>query len=125
MIEYRYFRLEAKDANITISDLTGQGWRIHTFVPNLGVVSILFEREAEVQCGICSKSGHTSDEHGTQPLPGAWMVYDYDHGPYFIGLEETIQAATRAVTRMGYGKVGFYPFGMELREAVQAWEARL
>lgn len=54
---------------------------------------------------------------------GAWLVYDYDHGPYAISLHDSAEGAARKAARQGYGRVGFWPFGLELREAVDQWES--
>ena len=54
---------------------------------------------------------------------GAWLVYDYDHGPYAISLHASAEDAARGAARQGYGRVGRWPYGMELREAVSLWEA--
>jgi hypothetical protein len=54
---------------------------------------------------------------------GAWMIYDYDHGPYAISLHDTAEDAARKAARQGYGKVGFWPSGVELSEAVKRWES--
>ena len=56
---------------------------------------------------------------------GGWLVYDYDHGPYAISLHGNAELAARKAARQGYGKVGFWPFGMELRDAVDLWEGRV
>lgn len=55
---------------------------------------------------------------------GAWLIYDYDHGPYAIALHSSAESAAREAARQGYGKVGFWPFGAELGDAVKAWESR-
>jgi hypothetical protein len=57
-------------------------------------------------------------------VPGVWLVYDYDHGPYAISIHEDAPTAARVAARQGYGKVGFWPLDSELREAVDAWERR-
>lgn len=58
-------------------------------------------------------------ERGT----GAWLIYDWDHGPYAISLHGTSEDAARDAARQGYGKVGWWPFGSDLRDAIKAWEA--
>lgn len=57
--------------------------------------------------------------------PGAWLVYDYSHGPYAISLHESAPVAARKAARQGYGKVGYWPFDLELSDAVDAWEGRV
>lgn len=65
-------------------------------------------------------------EHTTEnDAPGAWLVYDHDMGPYAISLHDSAPSAARDAARQGYGRVGFWPFGMELREAVDLWEGRV
>lgn len=60
---------------------------------------------------------------GTAALEGAWLIYSWDHGPYAIALHASAEEAAREAARQGYGSVGFWPFGMELADAVKAWEA--
>jgi hypothetical protein len=55
--------------------------------------------------------------------PGAWVIYDYDHGPYAIALYADCEGAARGAAQRGYGKVGFWPFGEEFGDAMTAWEA--
>lgn len=55
---------------------------------------------------------------------GDWVVYDYDNGPYAIALYANAEGAARHAARQGYGRVGFWPFGTELREAIATWEGR-
>lgn len=57
----------------------------------------------------------------TEPT-GVWMVYYDDYGPRFESMHTDIVEAVRIVSQRGYGKVGWLPFGMELAEAVTAWE---
>jgi len=53
---------------------------------------------------------------------GVWLTYDYDNGPYAISLHSDAIAAAREAAQRGYGKVGFWPFGMDLADAVKRWE---
>lgn len=55
-------------------------------------------------------------------MKGAWVVYDYDQGPFAIALFERAEEAAKAAATRGYGRVGFWPFGLELAEAVKTWE---
>lgn len=55
---------------------------------------------------------------------GDWVVYDYDNGPYAMALYTNAEAAARHAARQGYGRVGFWPFGTELRDAIATWEGR-
>lgn len=55
-------------------------------------------------------------------MKGAWLVYDYDYGPFAIALFESAEAAAKAAASQGYGRVGFWPYGLELAEAVKTWE---
>lgn len=64
-------------------------------------------------------------ESAENDAPGSWLVYDYDYGPYAISLHESAEIAARGAARQGYGRVGFWPYGMELREAVDLWEGRV
>lgn len=59
----------------------------------------------------------------TEP-EGVWMVYDYDNGPHVLSLWPSAEAAVRAIAGLGYGRVGFFPLGVELREAVRTWESQ-
>jgi hypothetical protein len=63
-------------------------------------------------------------EHTAEKDAGAWLVYDYDHGPYAISLHVSAEEAARSAARQGYGKVGFWPFGADMADAVKAWEGR-
>ncbi len=58
-----------------------------------------------------------------EDVPGAWLVYCYDDGPYAISLHATAEEASRAAARQGYGTVGWWPFGTEMATAVKDWEA--
>lgn len=60
----------------------------------------------------------------SESTEGIWMIYDYDGGPYVISLHATAETAARASARQGYGRVGFWPFDLELRDAVARWEGR-
>lgn len=53
---------------------------------------------------------------------GAWLVYDYGHEALAIALFMTPNAAAKYQARLGYGRVGYWPYGMELSEAVKKWE---
>lgn len=55
---------------------------------------------------------------------GVWMIYDHDWGTYVMSLHDNVEDATREVARQGYGKVGFWPLGMQREDAVKAWESR-
>jgi hypothetical protein len=55
---------------------------------------------------------------------GAWVVYEYDHGPYAIALYATAEDAARHAARAGYGKAAPWPFGLELSDAIKEWESR-
>lgn len=55
---------------------------------------------------------------------GAWVIYDYDHGPYAIALHATCEQAAREAARQGYGRVAQWPFGVEFADAIKAWESR-
>lgn len=83
--------------------------------------------------------GHHSPHHGypedirailALPRPeadrptGAWMVYDYDYGPYVISLHASAEEAARAAAKQGYGRVGYWAYGTQLRQAVEEWEGR-
>jgi hypothetical protein len=54
---------------------------------------------------------------------GGWVRYEWDYGPYAIALHESAEEAARASARSGYGKVAFWPFGVEFTDAIKAWEA--
>lgn len=56
--------------------------------------------------------------------PGVWLLYDYDSGPYAQAIYASPDQAARAQARQGYGRVGFWPLGLDLREAVDWWEGR-
>lgn len=62
-----------------------------------------------------------SEHDGEQ---GAWVVYDHDHGPYAISLHASAATAARKAARAGYGKVGWWPYGTDLADAIKAWEAQ-
>jgi hypothetical protein len=55
--------------------------------------------------------------------PDAWVVYDYNHGPYAISLHATAEAATKATAGGGFGRIAPWYFGTEFNEAIRAWEA--
>ena len=59
---------------------------------------------------------------GTQSA--AWLVYAWDYGPYAISLHDSPQDAAREAAVAGYGNVARWPFGMELADAITAWEGR-
>lgn len=56
--------------------------------------------------------------------PGAWVTYDWDNGPYAIALYDNAIDAARAAARQGYGRVGFWAFGVEFRDAINTWEGK-
>lgn len=58
----------------------------------------------------------------TRP-PGVWMLYYDDYGPRLESIHTSIEPPVREVSGRGYGKVGWLPYGVELQEAVRAWEA--
>lgn len=53
---------------------------------------------------------------------GSWVVYDIDHGPYAIALHDNVLDAVYDVSRRGYAKIAFWPFGLELADAIRRWE---
>lgn len=55
---------------------------------------------------------------------GVWILYDYDVGSYIISIYPDIVPAARQAARQAYGRVGFWPFGMERDEAITWWEGR-
>lgn len=55
---------------------------------------------------------------------GIWILYDYDVGSYIISVHPDIVPAARQAARQAYGRVGFWPFGMERDEAINWWEGR-
>ncbi|MCF6376941.1 hypothetical protein L2K70_04935 [Nocardioides KLBMP 9356] len=57
-------------------------------------------------------------------VPGAWVVYDHDMGPYAIALHHDAVSAARDSAQRGYGKVGFWAFGVEFADAIKVWEGR-
>lgn len=71
-------------------------------------------------------SGLDPDEKGLTltPTSSPWVVYDRDNGPFAISVHPNCEDAVRAVARYGYGKVARWPFGMELQEAIETWEAQ-
>ena len=54
--------------------------------------------------------------------PGVWLIYDYDRGPYAQSIHASAAEAAREAAQQGYGRVGFWPLGMELGDAVKVWE---
>lgn len=54
----------------------------------------------------------------------AWVVYDYDSGPYAIALHGTAEDAARDAARRGYGKVGRWVVGADFADAIREWEGR-
>lgn len=57
-------------------------------------------------------------------VPGAWVIYDHDMGPYAIALHDNAVDAARGAAQRGYGKVGFWAFGAEFADAIKGWEGR-
>jgi hypothetical protein len=55
---------------------------------------------------------------------GVWMLYDYDGRPYIMQIAIDVVPLTRRAAQDGFGKVGFWPYGMEFHDAVKWWEAR-
>ena len=55
---------------------------------------------------------------------GVWFIYDFDVGPYVISVEEYVLMAVKKVAKQSYGRVGFWPFGMSLSDAVAWWEEK-
>ena len=55
---------------------------------------------------------------------GVWMLYDYDGRPYIMHIAIDVVPLTRRAAQDGFGKVGFWPYGMEFHDAVKWWEAR-
>lgn len=55
---------------------------------------------------------------------GDWVVYDYDNGPYAMALYTNAGAAAQHAAQQGYGRVGFWPYGTEFRDAISRWEGR-
>lgn len=56
--------------------------------------------------------------------PGVWMLYDYEVGPYVMKVGLDVVPLAREAARQAYGRVGFWPFELTLREAVDLWEGR-
>lgn len=52
------------------------------------------------------------------------MVYDHDNGPYAIALWRYVADAARDAAQRGYGRVGWWPFGVDLTDAIRRWERR-
>lgn len=56
-----------------------------------------------------------------QDREGVWVTYDWDQAPYVIHLYQDVVPASRACASQGYGKVLFWPFGTDLRDAINWW----
>ena len=55
---------------------------------------------------------------------GVWMLYDYDGRPYIMHIAIDVVPLARRAAQAGFGKVGFWPYGMEFHDAVDWWEVR-
>lgn len=53
---------------------------------------------------------------------GIWMIYDYDATAYALAVYNDPVSAARAASQLGYGHVGFWPFGVPLLEAIAWWK---
>ena len=56
--------------------------------------------------------------------PHVWVVYSRDRGPYAISIHLTAEEAAQVAAKTGYAHAGKWPLGMELDEAIKAWEGR-
>lgn len=54
--------------------------------------------------------------------PGVWIVYDYDTTAYALSVHIDVVDAAKLSSRLGYGHVGFWPFGMTLPDAINWWK---
>ena len=52
---------------------------------------------------------------------GVWFTYSYDGPPYVIAVYNDVTPAALNTAKAGFGSVGFWPFGMELKEAIEWW----
>jgi hypothetical protein len=52
------------------------------------------------------------------------MMYDWETGPYIIDIAKDVVPLSRQAARQAYGRVGFWPFDLDFREAVNWWEER-
>lgn len=64
------------------------------------------------------------DPPGDARKPGVWVVYDHDQGPFAISVHTTAENAVRSQAGGGYGRIGYWPYGVELAAAVNEWEGR-
>ena len=60
-----------------------------------------------------------------EPDPAhVWVVYDWDNGNRAYSIHLTAEDAVRGHTQRGYGRIGKWPLGMDLDEAIKAWEGK-
>ena len=60
-----------------------------------------------------------------EPEPAhVWVVYDWDNGNRAYSIHLTAEEAVRGHSRRGYGRIGKWPLGMDLDDAIKEWEGR-
>ena len=56
--------------------------------------------------------------------PHVWVVYHWDNGYRTLSIHLTAEEAAQVAAKTGYAHAGKWPLGMDLDEAIKAWEGR-
>ncbi len=73
-----------------------------------------------------SRPARPGEEEGyiSPAVSEVWVVYSRDRGPYAISIHATAEEAAQVAAKTGYAHAGMWPLGMDLDDAIKAWEGR-